>query len=114
VSKLSAVRRALPLALLLLVWPSSAGAAAPALTLKAPGATIYLHQVDFAFAFCPRTVALREGQVIFDGPTAALTPERLRELYGAQTDELLPVRGVPAAAPDGEAGFAPAPIALVA
>jgi phosphonate transport system ATP-binding protein len=50
---------------------------------------VSLHQVDFAFAFCPRTVALREGRVVFDGPTRALTPERLRELYGTQTDELL-------------------------
>jgi len=71
---------------------------------------VSLHQVDFAFAFCPRTVALREGRVVFDGPTRALTPQRLRELYGAQTDELLPER--PAALP--EPGFAPAPVALVA
>ena len=58
-SKLSAVRRALPLALLLLVWPSSAGAAAPALTLKAPGATIYLHQVDFAGRLSPAAPGAR-------------------------------------------------------
>ena len=47
------MRRALPLALLLLIWPSSAGAAAPTLTLKAPGATTYLHQVDFAGRISP-------------------------------------------------------------
>jgi len=50
---------------------------------------VSLHQVDFAFAFCPRTVALRAGEVVYDGPTRELTPERLRELYGAQSDELL-------------------------
>ena len=72
---------------------------------------VSLHQVDFAFAFCPRTVALREGRVVFDGPTRALTPERLRELYGAQTDELLPRHAAPDAA--GPA-FAPEPVALVA
>jgi hypothetical protein len=27
--------------------------------------------------------------VVYDGPTRELTPERLRALYGAQTDELL-------------------------
>src|ERR1700761_9399261 len=53
---------------------------------------VSLHQVDFAFAFCPRTIALHEGRIVFDGPTRALTPARLRELYGAQIDELLPTR----------------------
>lgn len=50
---------------------------------------VSLHQVDYAFAFCPRTIALRAGEVVYDGPTRALSPSRLRELYGAQTDELL-------------------------
>jgi phosphonate transport system ATP-binding protein len=55
------------------------------------GATVLvsLHQVDFAFAYCPRTIALRAGAVVYDGPTQALSTARLRELYGAQTDELL-------------------------
>lgn len=57
---------------------------------------VSLHQVDFAFAFCRRTIALHEGRVVFDGPTRALTPARLRELYGAQTDELLPAKGATA------------------
>jgi len=51
---------------------------------------VSLHQVDYAFAYCPRTVALRAGQVVHDGSTQELTPQRLRELYGTQTDELLP------------------------
>jgi phosphonate transport system ATP-binding protein len=50
---------------------------------------VSLHQVDYAFSFCPRTVALRAGEVVYDGPTRGLTPQRLRELYGAQSDELL-------------------------
>jgi phosphonate transport system ATP-binding protein len=50
---------------------------------------VSLHQVDYAFAFCPRTVALRAGDVVYDGPTAALTPPRLRELYGSESDELV-------------------------
>jgi phosphonate transport system ATP-binding protein len=49
---------------------------------------VSLHQVEHAFAFCPRTIALRAGEVVYDGPTQALTAERLRALYGAQTDEL--------------------------
>jgi phosphonate transport system ATP-binding protein len=51
---------------------------------------VSLHQVDYAFAYCPRTVALRAGEVVHDGPTQELTPQRLRDLYGTQTDELLP------------------------
>ncbi len=50
---------------------------------------VSLHQVDYAFAFCPRTVALRQGQVVFDGATQELTPLKLRELYGSQIDELI-------------------------
>ena len=50
---------------------------------------VSLHQVDYAMRYCPRTVALKGGRVVFDGPSAMLTPPRLRELYGAQLDELL-------------------------
>jgi phosphonate transport system ATP-binding protein len=49
---------------------------------------VSLHQVEHAFSFCPRTIALRAGEVVYDGATQALTAERLRALYGAQTDEL--------------------------
>jgi len=65
---------------------------------------VSLHQVDFAFAFCPRTIALRGGEVVYDGPTAALTEERLHGLYGTVLDELreqrepsVPTRNVPLA-----------------
>lgn len=50
---------------------------------------VSLHQVEHAFAFCPRTVALRAGEVVYDGPTRQLTPALLRDLYGSQSDELL-------------------------
>ncbi|MCK6487400.1 MAG: phosphonate ABC transporter ATP-binding protein [Planctomycetes bacterium] len=43
---------------------------------------VSLHQVDFALAYCPRTVALRAGRVVFDGPSIEITPEILREVYG--------------------------------
>ena len=29
---------------------------------------VSLHQVQFAMRYCPRTVALRDGKVVFDGP----------------------------------------------
>jgi len=50
---------------------------------------VSLHQVEYAFAYCPRTVALRDGRVVYDGSSAALTPEFLTELYGAQSEELI-------------------------
>ena len=65
---------------------------------------ISLHQVEFAFAFCPRTVALRAGQVVYDGPTSALTQERLESLYGADVAELY--------APRDEAGTVHRPPAV--
>jgi phosphonate transport system ATP-binding protein len=60
---------------------------------------VSLHQIDYAFAYCPRTVALRNGEVVYDGPTAALTEQRLQQLYGTQVGELLAPQaaGVPAA-----------------
>jgi phosphonate transport system ATP-binding protein len=50
---------------------------------------VSLHQVQFARRYCPRTVALRLGQVVYDGPSADLTPQLLRTLYGTAVDELL-------------------------
>jgi phosphonate transport system ATP-binding protein len=50
---------------------------------------VSLHQVDMARRYCPRTVALHQGRVVFDGPSEALTPALLRELYGMQADEIL-------------------------
>ncbi|WP_373376835.1 phosphonate ABC transporter ATP-binding protein [Cupriavidus nantongensis] len=50
---------------------------------------VSLHQVDVALRYCPRVVALRHGKVVYDGPSAALTPAMLRDLYGTEADELL-------------------------
>jgi len=33
-------------------------------------------------------VALRAGEVVYDGPSKALTPAFLSELYGAESEEL--------------------------
>jgi phosphonate transport system ATP-binding protein len=50
---------------------------------------VSLHQVQFARRYCPRTVALRLGEVVYDGPSSALTAPLLRNLYGAAVDEML-------------------------
>jgi phosphonate transport system ATP-binding protein len=30
---------------------------------------VSLHQVEYALCYCPRTIALREGRVVYDGPS---------------------------------------------
>lgn len=49
---------------------------------------VSLHQVEYALSYCARTIALRKGEVVYDGPSAALTPDFLGELYGAESEEL--------------------------
>ncbi len=50
---------------------------------------ISLHHVVIAQQYCQRVIALREGELVFDGPTSALTPKFLRDLYGSAVNELL-------------------------
>jgi phosphonate transport system ATP-binding protein len=50
---------------------------------------VSLHQVEFALRYCPRAIALKAGEVVFDGPTRELTPALLGAIYGADFDELL-------------------------
>ncbi|MEI7429841.1 MAG: phosphonate ABC transporter ATP-binding protein [Betaproteobacteria bacterium] len=49
---------------------------------------VSLHQVEYALKYCKRTVALHLGRVVYDGPSAALTPQLLGELYGTAVEEL--------------------------
>ena len=50
---------------------------------------VSLHQVEYARRYCPRTIALRNGKIVFDGPSSALTNQSLMELYGASSEELI-------------------------
>ncbi|MBA4216815.1 MAG: phosphonate ABC transporter ATP-binding protein [Roseateles sp.] len=49
---------------------------------------VSLHHVALARRYCDRVIALRGGALVFDGPSSALTPAFLRELYGSAADEL--------------------------
>jgi phosphonate transport system ATP-binding protein len=49
---------------------------------------VSLHQVEYALRYCPRTIALRAGKVVYDGPSSALTREFLSSIYGAESDDL--------------------------
>lgn len=62
-------------------------------------AVVSLHQVEYARLYCPRTIALRDGAVVFDGPSEALTREFLTELYGAHSEELVLPDSLPVKAP---------------
>jgi phosphonate transport system ATP-binding protein len=50
---------------------------------------VSLHQVEYARRFCPRTIAMQAGVIVFDGPSVALTNERLKEIYGSASEELV-------------------------
>jgi phosphonate transport system ATP-binding protein len=43
---------------------------------------VTLHQVDYAREFCRRAIALKAGEVVFDGPSEDLTPSLLAGIYG--------------------------------
>ena len=49
---------------------------------------VSLHQVDYALRYCPRTVAMKQGRIVYDGPSSALTPAFLCKLYGAECETL--------------------------
>jgi phosphonate transport system ATP-binding protein len=55
------------------------------------GLTVFvsLHQVEYALKYCSRTIALRAGKIVYDGPSSALTPAFLNRIYGAESEELL-------------------------
>ena len=48
-----------------------------------------LHQVQMVRQYFNRAVALRDGEVRFDGPTVDLNNHRLNEIYGAAAEELV-------------------------
>jgi len=67
---------------------------------EANGATLVasLHAVDLALKWFPRLIGMREGEVVFDRPTAAVSTAMLHELYATE-GRALPVQGVEVAEP---------------
>ncbi|TCZ58714.1 phosphonate ABC transporter ATP-binding protein [Roseicella aquatilis] len=43
---------------------------------------VNLHHLDTAREYCDRILAMQAGRVVFDGPPAALTAERIAAIYG--------------------------------
>ena len=50
---------------------------------------VSLHQVNVALKYCKRVIALHQGKVVYDGAASGLTPALLRDLYGAEADDIL-------------------------
>jgi len=82
---------------------------------------VSLHQVEYALKYCPRTIALKDGVIAYDGPSRALTPEFLGEIYGAESADLFAALDLgaavrPRAANDAEPvePKAPLPVELMA
>lgn len=48
-----------------------------------------LHQVQVVRRYFPRSVALRQGEVCFDGFTSTLNADRLAKIYGSAAEELV-------------------------
>lgn len=78
---------------------------------------ISLHQVQFALQYCPRSIAMKNGEIIFDGPSEQLTEEVLKEIYGtydSQTlDGTVPLSKKAAAPVKQQDRFNPVPADLV-
>jgi len=48
---------------------------------------VNLHHLDTAREYCTRIIAMQKGRVMFDGPPAALTAVRVRDIYGVTEEE---------------------------
>lgn len=57
---------------------------------------VSLHQVDYALAYCPRTIALKDGGIVYDGPSPALSRALLARVYGGEGEEAPSSRPPPA------------------
>lgn len=61
---------------------------------------VTLHQVDYALKYCSRVVAMKDGQVVYDGPSTSLTPAALNEIYGCEIEDAASPEVAPAKKPD--------------
>ncbi len=50
---------------------------------------VSLHHVEYSRHYCPRTIAMCDGSIVYDGPSSALSNSFLSELYGAASEELV-------------------------
>jgi phosphonate transport system ATP-binding protein len=67
---------------------------------------VSLHQVEYARRYCPRTIAMRDGRIVYDGPSTALTNSFLSDLYGEASEELVLFDDPADAMPPGKTALA--------
>ena len=51
------------------------------------GVIVTLHQVDYAKTYCTRILALKDGKIVYDGPSSGLSEDRLKDIYGAELED---------------------------
>jgi phosphonate transport system ATP-binding protein len=51
---------------------------------------VSLHQVNYAMSYCKRTIALKEGRIVYDGPSRNLSPPLLKSIYGDDSEDAAP------------------------
>ena len=51
------------------------------------GVIVTLHQVDYAIRYCERVIALKAGQVVYDGPATGLDTKQLIDIYGPEFED---------------------------
>lgn len=49
---------------------------------------INIHHVELALEFCDRIIGIRDGEVVYDGPSSNVDPEILNLIYKGQTEEM--------------------------
>ncbi|HFI0463271.1 TPA: phosphonate ABC transporter ATP-binding protein [Streptococcus suis] len=49
---------------------------------------INIHHVELALDFCDRIIGIRDGEIVYDGPAAEVTPDILNLIYKGQTEEM--------------------------
>ena len=57
---------------------------------KTDGLTVLvtLHQVDYALRYCDRVVALKAGELVYDGPASGLDKKQLIDIYGPEFEDV--------------------------
>ena len=51
------------------------------------GVIVTLHQVDYALRYCDRVIALKAGQVVYDGPSVDLDTQQQIGIYGPEFED---------------------------
>lgn len=50
---------------------------------------VNLHQVHVAIEYATRIIGIRDGKIIFDGPSSELTPQIIEDVYNTSIDNLM-------------------------